>query len=110
MNKIKKQKTLLYFLAIPLVLCQDKCVVELQTASNKHVQPLNLQWTWGNKTHILDLDMATYTTICHNICLKTVLYFCNWTVLKVRSYQNIYAEKHGRNVHVHKLLGNSHSE
>ena len=29
------------------------------------------------------------------ICLKTVLYFCKRTVLKVLCYQNIYAEKHG---------------
>jgi len=42
----------------------------------------------------------SYTTICHNICLKTLLYFCKWTVLKVLCYQNIYAEKHGRNVHI----------
>jgi len=32
--------------------------------------------------------------IRHNICLKTVLYFCKLTVLKVLCYQNIYADKH----------------
>jgi len=46
----------------------------------------------------------------HTICLKTVLYFCKWTVLKVLCYQNIYAEKHGRNVHVHKFIDDSPSE
>ena len=51
----------------------------------------------------------TYTTIRHNICLKTVLYFCK-TVLKVLCYQNIYAEKHGRNVHVNKFIGDNHGE
>ena len=35
------------------------------------------------------------TMIHHNICLKTVLYFCKQTVLKVLCYQNIYTEKHG---------------
>jgi len=42
--------------------------------------------------------------------LKTVLYFCKRTVLKVLCYQNIYAEKHDRNVYMHKLLGDCHIE
>jgi len=41
---------------------------------------------------------------------KTVLYFCRRAVLKVLCYQNTYAEKHGRNMHVHKFIGDSHSE
>jgi len=52
----------------------------------------------------------SYMTIHHNICPKIVLYFCKRTVLKVRSYQNIYAEKHGRNVRVYKFKGDSHIE
>jgi len=38
------------------------------------------------------------------------LYFCKRTVLKVLCYQNIYAEKHGRNVHMHKSIGDNHGE
>ena len=41
---------------------------------------------------------------------KTVLPFSKRTVLKVLCYQNIYAEKHERNVCVHKFIGDSHSE
>ena len=41
---------------------------------------------------------------------ECVLYFCKKTVLRVTCYQNIYAEKHGRNVHVHTFIGDSHSE
>jgi len=39
---------------------------------------------------------------------KTVLYFCKRTVSKVLCYQNMYAEKHGRNLHVHILIGDNH--
>ena len=39
-----------------------------------------------------------------------VLYFYKWTVLKVLCYQNIYAEKHGRNLHVHIFIGDNHGE
>ena len=38
---------------------------------------------------------------------KAVLYLCKRTVLKVLCYQNIYAEKHGRNLHVHIFIGNN---
>ena len=41
---------------------------------------------------------------------KTVLYFSKRTVLKVQCYQNIYAEKHGRNLHVHIFIGDNHGE
>ena len=41
---------------------------------------------------------------------KTVLYFSKRTVLKVLCYQKVYAEKHGRNVRVHKLIGDNHGE
>jgi len=41
---------------------------------------------------------------------KTVLYFYKWTVLKVLCYQNIYAEKHERNIHVHIFIGDNHGE
>ena len=51
-----------------------------------------------------------YTKIRHNICLKTDLYFCKRTVLKVLCYQNIYSEKHGRNLHVHIFIGDNHGE
>jgi len=51
-----------------------------------------------------------YTTICHTICLKLVLYFCKRTVLKVQCYQNIYAEKHGRNLHVYIFIGDNRGE
>jgi len=51
-----------------------------------------------------------YTMTRHNICLKTVLHFCKRTVLKVLCYQNIYTEKHDRNVHLHKFIGDNHSE
>ena len=51
-----------------------------------------------------------YTPILHNISLKTVLYFCKWTVLKVLCYQNIYAEKHERNIHMHIFIGDNHGE
>jgi len=54
--------------------------------------------------------MYIYTTIRHTIWPKTVLYFCKRTVLKVLCYQNIYAEKHDRNVHLYKLIGDSQSE
>jgi len=56
------------------------------------------------KQHKVD-TIRTYTTIRHNICLKTVLYFCKRSVLKVLYYQNIYAEKQGRNVHVYIFIG-----
>ena len=41
---------------------------------------------------------------------KTVLYFWKRTVLKVLRYQNIYAEKHGRNLHEHIFIGDTHGE
>ena len=41
---------------------------------------------------------------------KKGLHLCKWTVLKVLCYQNMYAEKHGRNVYVHTFIGDSHSE
>ena len=59
------------------------------------------QWLHRKMTsfHCFCMDCtASYTIILHNICLKTVLYFCKRTVLKVLCYQNFYAEKHGRNV------------
>ena len=63
-----------------------------------------------NKINIGDFAKQLYTTIRHNICLKIVAYFCKRTVLKVLCYQNIYVENYGRNVHVHKFIGDSHSE
>ena len=44
-----------------------------------------------------DIFDFIYTTIRHRICLKTVLYFCKRTVLKILCHQNIYREKHDRN-------------
>ena len=51
--------------------------------------------------HYLYDDMSQYLP-------KTVLYFCKRTVLKVLCYQNIYAEKDGRNMH--KFIDDSDSE
>jgi len=34
----------------------------------------------------------------------------NKTALKVLCYQNIYAEKHGRNLHVHIFRGDNHGK
>jgi len=55
-------------------------------------------------------DTSHYTTIRHIICLKTVHYIYKRTVLKVRCYQNIFAEKHGRNLHVLIFIGDNHGE
>ena len=33
-----------------------------------------------------------------------------YSVLKVLCYQNICTEKHGRNVHMHKFIGDNNSE
>ena len=60
--------------------------------------------------YLYDTYTSHYTTIRHTSCLKTVHYFCKRTVLKVLSYQNIYAEKHGRNLHVHIFIGDNHGE
>ena len=49
---------------------------------------------------------ASYHHLYDNICLKTVLYFCKRTVLKVLCYQNIYAGKHERNLHI--FIGDNH--
>jgi len=55
------------------------------------------------------MDCYSYTLIRHNICLKTVLFFCKPTVLKVMCYQNIYTDKHGRIVHMHKFIGDMYT-
>ena len=49
-------------------------------------------------------DTSHYTTIRHNICLKTGLSFCKVCVIK-----HLH-KKHGRKVHVHTFIGDNHGE
>ena len=71
--------------------------------------PCNDEWNWfiikvhkGPLEYRADLSSAMlYTTI--RLPKNSPLFLR--TVLKVLCYQNIYAEKHGQNLHVHIFIG-----
>jgi len=74
------------------------------------IHVFNFKFQWDIASTRVSIVYNSYTTIRHNICLKSALYLCKRTVLKVLCYQNIYAEKHGRNLHVHIFIGDNHGE